>query len=175
MKKLLLIPFFFLLSATATFAHCPLCTAGILVAASGAAYMGVSKVVISLIVGALSVSIGWWIAKSIKKQYIPLQKPIIILASFLLTVIPIIPTLYQIYPLYISWYGGYGSLLNRTYIINISLITSIFGALIICITPWLSKKITELRKGKHIKYQTMLLTFLLLAIIGLIIQFLTVR
>lgn len=151
-------------------AHCPLCTAGAAVAAGGAVWLGVSKVVVSLFIGAFAVSMGFWFSNVLKKQYIPFQRLIIILASFLLTVIPILPIISSLSPLYISLTGDYGSLLNRTYLLNLSLFGSIFGGLIVCSTPSISNKITKLRKGKIIPFQGVILTFILLLIIGAIIQ-----
>lgn len=164
----------FFLELQSTLAHCPLCTVGIAAAAGGAAYLGVDKAVIALFVGAFAVSTGWWVARKIKKQLIPFQMAGIILLSFLLTTIPLLPLLDRIYPIYISVAGDYGSWLNRTYIINLSLISSILGGAAVGITPWLSAKLTGLRQGKKMPYQGVLLTLGILLITSIIIQQLTV-
>ncbi len=151
-------------------AHCPLCTAGAAVAAGGAVWLGVSKVVVSLFIGAFAVSMGFWFSNVLKKRYIPFQRPIIILASFLLTVVPILPIISSLSPLYISLVGNYGSLLNRTYLLDLSLFGSIFGGLIVCSTPSISSKITKLRNGRIIPFQGVILTFALLLTAGAITQ-----
>lgn len=166
--SLILLP---ILSIKGVLAHCPLCTAGAAVAVGGAAWLGVNKVVLSLFVGAFAVSMGWWIGKMIKKNYIPFQRTTLIILSFILTVIPLLPILNLHRPFPVGLFGNYGSIFNRTYMINLSLVGSFFGGFIVMISPKLSKRITELRKGKHINYQTIIVTFLLLIIIGVIVQF----
>lgn len=170
-KKFLGLPLFLALMQSA-YAHCPLCTVGAAAAAGGAAWLGVSKIVIGIFIGAFAVSIGWWVSNLIKKQYIPFQKPLIILFSFATTVFPLLGlnVMQSIYPVYVSLAGDYGSLLNRTYILNLFLIGSILGGLIVSITPWLSRKITIMRNGKMLPYQGILLTFLLLAASSAIIE-----
>lgn len=46
----------------ATFAHCPLCTIGAGAAAVGAAWLGVSYMVIGVFLGAFGLAIGLWTA-----------------------------------------------------------------------------------------------------------------
>ena len=170
MKKSLLFPFVSLFLIPRAFAHCPLCTAGAAIAAGGAMWLGVNATVIGLFVGAFAVSLGWWISRIIKKQYVPYQKWIIIIISFVTTVLPLLPIMTPLYPLYISIAGDYGSLLNRTYAVNLFLAGSVVGAGIVSLTPWLSAKLTKIRKGKQLPFQGIALTFVLLIIIGIIIQ-----
>lgn len=165
-KKLFALMFLPFLGMKSVLAHCPLCTAGAAVAVGGAAWLGVNKVVLSLFVGAFAISMGMWFARIIKKKYIPFQKTLIILASFLLTVIPILPIINLHRPLFLGFIGDYG----KTFAVNISLIGTMFGGLLVGISPRLSKKITKWR-GKHMNYQTIILTFLLLIIAGTIVQF----
>lgn len=167
-KILLLIPFLLLL-IKGVYAHCPLCTIGAAAAVGGAAWLGVNKVVIGLFIGAFAVSTGWWFSKLIKKQYIPGQKILIILFSFIATVVPLLSIISEIYPIYISLMGNYGSLLNRTYLVNLPLIGSIVGGAIVSSTPWLSSKITKLR-GKTYPFQGIILTFAIVAIVAIFIQ-----
>lgn len=165
---ILLSPFFFM--AQSVQAHCPLCTVGIAAAAGGAAYLGVDKSVIGLFVGAFAVSTGWWVANKIKKRYIPYQKPLLILISFLLTVFPLLPLLERIYPLFISFFGEYGSIFNRTYVFNLSLITSMVGGIVVSISPWLSKLISFLRNKKPFLFQGAVLTIVLLIFMAVLVQ-----
>ena len=165
---MLVFPLFVLIKSVE--AHCPLCTVGVAAAAGGAAWLGVSKVVIGLFVGAFAVSTGWWVSKLIKKEYIPHQRFWIIILSFVLTVIPIYPILSQVYPLFISWGGEYGSIFNRTYVLNLALVGTILGGGIVFITPWVSGKISSLRRGKIIPFQGVILTLSLLIILGIVLQ-----
>lgn len=166
-KLLFILPLFLIKNVQA---HCPLCTIGAATAAGGAAYLGVNNAIIGIFIGAFAVSMGFWISRLIKKQYIPFQSFLIILSSFLTTVIPLLPIVKSIYPVYISLAGSYGSLLNRTYIINLFLLGSVLGALTVSITPWLSNKITNYRHGRILPYQGVLLTLILLLITSVVIE-----
>ena len=171
MKKLLFLLFPFLLLVPSVLAHCPLCTIGAAAAAGGAAYFGVSQIIIGLFTGAFAVSIGWWISRLIKKKYIPLQRTAIVLFSFATTIFPLMPLLTDMKPYYLSWFGDYGSLFNRTYLINMFLVGSIIGGIVVCFTPWLSDKISKMRGNRTLPFQGTALTLIILAIISLIIQF----
>ena len=151
-------------------AHCPLCTIGAGAAAAGAVWLGVSKVVVALFLGAFAMSMGMWFARvlSKKRTYIPFQNPLVIIGVFLLTILPLIPIVKAIGPLHLSFIGTYG----KTYAVNYSLFSSIFGGLIVMSTPSLSKKITKLRKGKMLPFQGIILTLGLIIITGAIIQIL---
>ncbi len=164
--KLFLFPALFLVLIKQSFAHCPLCVMGAATLAVGASYLGVSKAVIGLFIGAFAIAIGWWVAKLIKKQFIPYQKTTIILVSFLTTIIPLMSYISGTYPIYISFIGQYGT----TYAVNLFLSGSIAGGLIVLIAPWLSGMITKLRNGKQISFQGISLTFILLAVLGAVIQ-----
>jgi hypothetical protein len=152
-------------------AHCPLCTVGAAAAAGGAMYLGVNTIVVGLFIGAFAVSTGWWISRALKKEYFSGQKWALIVLSFLLTIIPIMPLIPGITPLYISMMGDYGSLLNRTYLLNNFLLGSLVGGTIVSSTPWMSSKLTNLRKGKMLPFQRVILTLALLVVVGVIIQF----
>lgn len=171
MKKLLIALPITLLLVKVVQAHCPLCTVGAAAAAGGAAWLGVSEIVIGLFMGAFAVSIGWWMSRVIKRQLIPFQRPAIILFSFATTIIPLLSILGGIHPVYVSIGGDYGSWLNRTYLLNLFLIGSIIGGFVVTITPWLSSRITKIRSGKMIPYQGITLTFALLLIVAVVMQF----
>lgn len=162
---------FLLIFSSLASTHCPLCTAGAGAATVGAAYLGVAKPVLGLFIGALGVSMGWWFAKKIPKEYIPYQKEAVIIASFLSTIVPILPIIGKQNAFFIGLYGSYGSLLHNTYMYNMSLLTSVIGGLIVTFSPMISDRITELR-GKHIDYQGIIVTFSVLMVLGLGIQFL---
>lgn len=172
-KKILLsligFPFLVSLSKIA-YAHCPLCTAGIAVAAGGAAWLGVNSAVIGLFVGALAVSIGLWVSKVLPKKYVPRQHLWLAGTSFALTVFPLLPLMKGFIPFYVSVFGAYGSLLNRTYLINIFVVGCLAGAILVAMAPWLSAKITQLRKGKTLPFQGTILTLVMLVVLAVIIQ-----
>lgn len=157
----------FLLSVQTARAHCPLCTVGAVAAAGGAAVLGVNNAAIGVFIGAFAVSMGWWFGKAIKKRFIPYQKFALIVLSFVTTVLPIRPILSNIQPLYISWLGSYGT----TLAIDIFLMGSLLGGIIVSITPSISKSITVLRKGKIVPFQGVILTLGLLLGVGTIVQF----
>lgn len=151
-------------------AHCPLCTIGAVAAAGSAAWLGVHTIVIGLFIGAFAISLGFWISKSVKKKYFPYQNLVIILLLFVTTIIPLLPLINDVTSINVWITGGYGSLLNRTYLINSFFLGSLLGGILVPSTPLLSKKITRLRKGKILPFQGTILTLLLLIVLGVIIQ-----
>ena len=82
------------------------------------------------------------------------------------------PIFSQVRGWHISLFGGYGTLFNRTYLINLSLFSGFLGGIIVFISPFLSKKITNLRGGKLIHFQGIFITLLLLLIAGGVVQLL---
>ena len=172
MKLLRIVPAItlFLLFVKNTVAHCPLCTVGAAAAAGGALWLGVEKAVVGLFLGAFAASMGWWLSRLVKKQYVPFQTPGLVLLSFVLTIVPLFPVITQIYPLYISMAGEYGSWLNRTYVLNLSLFTSIMGGTIVSLTPWLSRNLSRLRRGRMVPFQGIILTLGILVVTGIILQ-----
>ena len=147
-------------------AHCPLCTIGAGAAAAGAIWLGVSKVVVAMFIGAFAMSMGMWFSKKPKKRYIPFQKTLIISIIFLTTVIPLMPMFEAIGPLYLSFIGNYGT----TFAFDYSIISSLLGGVIVFVSPPLNEKIKQKRNGKGIPFQGMLITFTTLFIFGGIIQ-----
>ncbi len=148
--------------AERTIAHCPLCTVGAAAAAGGAVYLGVSKVVVGLFIGAFAASTGFWMEKKLPKRYIPYQKTVIVLAALLLTLLPILPVITKNYPLYLSGIGSYG----RTYVVNVPLLTGLLGGVLVSLTPSCSRKITLWRQGKTVPFQGVILTLILLLLTG---------
>ncbi len=171
-KKLLfgvLFAFPILLFLTETVsAHCPLCTIGAGAAAAGAVWLGVSKVVVALFLGAFSMSMGMWFARFLtkKKKFFRFQYEVLFVGIFLLTLLPLIPIVKAVGPLYLSFIGDYGA----TYVLNYSLVSGLFGGVITFASPKINKKIKEKRNGKGIRFQGILITFLLLGVAATIIQ-----
>lgn len=159
-----------LLFPAAALAHCPLCTAGAGLVAIGAYWLGVNGLTIGLLLGAFAVALGLWIARLIKKKYVPQQDNLIGIFSWLTTLLPLKMLLSDYTSIYINWSGSYGSLLNRTYPINLFLVGGIIGAVVIYSAPFLSRTITE-RRGKMMPYQGVAMTLALLIVMSLITQF----
>lgn len=153
-------------------AHCPLCTAGAGVLAVGAASLGVSSVVVGILIGAFGLALSLWLAGLVKKRYFRYQKSTLTLAIFLITVVPIMPLVQDYAPFYVALLGEYGTLLHNTYTINLYLLGSTLGALVVASTPHISRFITNVR-GKQIPYQGLSITFLLLILGSLIAQLLS--
>jgi hypothetical protein len=151
-------------------AHCPLCTITAGAAAAGGVYLGVNKLIIGLLIGAFAMSMGMWFSRIVKKRYIPFQKTLIIAIIFFITVLPLLPIFSKVTGFGVDLFGDYGTLLNRTYVVDQSLLISLFGGLIVFISPILNKKIKE-KTNKSIPFQGIILTFLILIIASLIIQF----
>lgn len=162
--------FIFSILAFPVLAHCPLCTVGAAFVAGGAAVFGVHRMVIGVFIGAFAASMGVWFGRAIKKKIMPFQKTAIVLTSYFLTVLPMWPLLKDAHPLLLNFAGEYGSLLNRTYMVDYFIIGSVIGFFIVIIAPFLSERITSMRKGNHIPYQGTALTFLLLIITGILLQ-----
>ena len=169
-KLILLFLFFIIFSIKFVSAHCPLCTITAGAAAAGGVWLGVSKVVIGLLIGAFAMSMGMWFSRIPKKKYIPFQKTLIITIIFLITVLPLLPIFSNVVGLGVNLFGDYGTLLNRTYVVDQSLLSSFLGGLIVFISPILNRKIKE-KTSKSIPFQGIILTFLILIIASLIIHF----
>lgn len=159
------------LKPVAALAHCPLCTVGAGVLAIGANAIGVRHSVVGIFIAAFAVALGLWIHRLLNKQYIKYQEYILVALSFGLTVLPLRGLLSGYTSIYIDWMGNYGSLLNRTYLIDKFLVGSFVGAIILLIAPFLSSYITKLRLGKKISRQNLFVTFSLLLIVAILFQF----
>src|SRR3989338_7507256 len=105
-------------AAPIAYAHCPLCTAAVGAAAVSAKYYGMDMSIIGLMIGAFGISTGLWIGLKVKKQFFMLQLPVIVILSFLLTVIPLLALNedYVYFPLLL--FGSAGTLLNKVYWVN---------------------------------------------------------
>jgi len=162
----------FLLGPSQVFAHCPLCTVGAGAAALGASWLGVDNAAVGMFLGAFAFALGWWIGKLLKRRYIKYQNFFLALFSYIATVLPLKGMFsgYTSFNLYLG--GEYGSLLNRTYLINKFLVGSLLGAFLVLVAPFLSRQFSKLNKGKLFPFQGTIITFLLLVLAFVIIQFL---
>lgn len=156
--------------STPVYAHCPLCTGGAAAAAGAAALLGVRYGAIGVFIGAFATAMSLWFPRLVKKQYIPHQNKILFAVIYLSTVLPLYPFMKDYYSVFISLSGDYGSLLYRTYLINWFLVGLPLGSAIMWYSPALSRKISQLRDGKMIRYQGLILTFALLILAGIVMQ-----
>lgn len=72
------------------FAHCPLCTVGIVGGLTLTRWLGIDDIYSGIWIGALVGSISFWFGNSLKKKYLPYQEYLIFLILFLLTIMPFI-------------------------------------------------------------------------------------
>lgn len=167
-----------LLSLTAVFlgmpmpalAHCPLCTLGAGAAAVTARFLGAGTATIGIFLGAFSVALGSWMAAVIKRQFIPFQLEALAVLSFIGTILPLKPLFREDIPVPIFWLGDYGSILNRTYIFDIFLVSAIIGGLMMLFSKTISGWVSSLLKGPRIPYQGLAITFLSLIISATILE-----
>lgn len=160
------------LAIPAASAHCPLCTIGAGAVALGAVSLGLSTFSVGVFIGAFGLALGLWFGRLIaeKRYYWRYQTPTIGIISFLITVLPLEGLFYDAASIYISMNGDYGSLLNRTYYIDKFLAGSIIGAIILFISPAVSRILTRMRKGKMVPYQGIALTLVILILASAIFE-----
>jgi hypothetical protein len=90
---LLLLPFI-------TFAHCPLCVGGVLVLTFLGYEIGVKKIVLGFLTGALAVAFAEWMNRLIKRKIFKGQDFLIIALTFILTYLPVKNYIFNYYSLY---------------------------------------------------------------------------
>lgn len=128
LKQFLIAAFLMVFAALPVHAHCPLCTAAVGASAVTAKYFGVETSIIGVLIGAFGISSGLWIALNLKK-YVKFQTALIVMGSFLLTVLPLTAAMPDsaYFPVLIA--GSPGTLLNKVYWVNEMLIGSMLGAI----------------------------------------------
>lgn len=156
------------------FAHCPLCTAGAGIGAILAKEIGFSSSAIGVFIGAFSVALGWWLANSLRKRiHFRFLTSASVLLSFFTIFLPLRSYFYETNSFYLNLFGHYGSHLNRTYVYDSFLLGGILGALLIFLAPIISRQVTKVI-GRTLPFQGLLITFLLLIISALLLQWLSV-
>ena len=160
-KKLLLIPLFILILLENTMAHCPLCTGAAVAGVAGARYLGLDVSLVGIFTGAFAISLALWINRK-SKIYFRYQKQIVIILSFLLTIIPVIYSIKDTIYIPLFLYGGYGSLLNRIYSINKFLLGSVIGGIITLFAYYIHTNIKIKYNRILFPYQGIVLTMALL-------------
>ena len=167
MKKVF-VPLIWLVSifaaAVPAAAHCPLCVVGAGAAAAGAAYLGVKHVVIGLFLGAFSFAFGWWLAKEIRFPPRPWRFWFWTLSSFFFTIWPLKGK-------FAAWNSLYFPRWDWVYLYNGFTWAAVLGALIVLVSPFLSRKLKEKIGRRLVPFQTLLITFTLLFLLALWWQF----
>ena len=173
MKKLLMLTFvtvFTFLSPVKVHAHCPLCTGGAGAAAVVAAYFGVTYGAISVFLGGFSIALALWLAHKPKKQYLKHQSALLFWVIYLSTISPLYGAFKGDYTSkYVSLGGDYGSVTNRTYLIDLFVIGAVLGSVIVYASPRLSQALTA-KRGKNFRFQGLLINFALLLLGGVLMQ-----
>lgn len=126
-------------------AHCPLCVGALGAAAASATYFGLDGSVVGAFAGAMGASTGVWIARKIKRKYIPGQNALIILGSYISMVLALfaIDTGIVYIPIFLA--GTPGALLNKAYFVSKGLLGSFIGAPIAYFSWILHEKIKTVR------------------------------
>ncbi len=145
-------------------AHCPLCTAAIGGAVLGAEYFGLGAGIAGLFVGAFAISTGLWLAGKIKTQYFPFQTPLLVLASFLLTVIPLQYLSSQTFFFPALWFGTSGSAFNQVYFLNKLLVGSVLGAVLSLLALRLHRLLKAWKGRVFFPFQGVVLTLAVLLV-----------
>lgn len=151
-------------------AHCPLCVGGAGAAAGIAALFGVTYGSIGVFIGAFAAAMSLWIPRMVRKKYFPHQDKILFAIFYVTTILPLMPFLKDYTSIFVSISGDYGSPLNTTYLIDLFTVGVLIGTIIMFISPQLSRQFTTLRKGRMIRFQGMIITFLTLLVAAIIMQ-----
>jgi hypothetical protein len=158
---LFLIILLFIIFSIPVYAHCPLCTAAVGVAAGTASYYGMDVSIIGIFIGAFAISTGLWVALKTKKEYVRFQKHLIVGSSFLLTVIPMIGVL----PLTMQL-----PFFPDTYV-NKMIFGAIFGAIASFLALYAHNYIKKIKGKALFPFQGIAITILFLVINSIIFYF----
>jgi len=150
-------------------AHCPLCTAGAIAAGGIAAWLGVGELTVGVFIGAAALLLGWWLAKQIKREFIPFQLVLVTAFVFLTTILPTMPFMPMISYVYIPWLGEYGSV----YAMNSFLLGSLIGAAVVLAAPFANRFLNRARGGAAFPYQGMVVTLSLLVVVAIVVELVT--
>ncbi|MBI4439706.1 hypothetical protein HY638_01930 [Candidatus Woesearchaeota archaeon] len=171
-KPIIAMLFSFIALIPLAHAHCPLCTAAVGAAAVSANYYGLDISIIGIFVGAFAISTGLWVARMLKKEYIKYQTQIIVLLSFLLTVIPLLSINKESIYIPLLLAGEAGSVLNKVYFVNKLFVGSLFGAILSFGALWIHFKLKEVKGRVLFPFQGIVITLAMLALGSLGIYFL---
>ncbi len=147
------------------FAHCPLCVGGVIILTFLGYEIGVKRIVLGFLTGALAVAFAEWINRLIKRKLFKGQGFLIITLTFILTYLPVKSYIFNYYSLYLTNLG-----INTPILIDKSLIAGLLGGILVYVAPFISRWITQ-KRGKTILFQRIIVTLILLIIFALILQF----
>lgn len=167
-KKILLAVPIALIFPVIARAHCPLCTAGAGFLAILAASLGVPSLVISTLLGGFALAFGLWLKKIIKKKYFRWQDLVVTWLVFFSTVLPLWPILKDYKALYLPFLGidKYAT----TIPVDLYLVGVVLGAVILSISPYLSRGASRLFGRQIVPFQGIIITMLLLVAIPLLVD-----
>ncbi len=153
-------------------AHCPLCTGAVIAGAAGAKYLGFDAIIVGIFVGGAAFSLGVWMSRLIKKHYLPFQSLLIIIITFLLTVLPASAAISDTLYLPVQLPGYIGSIFNNIYSLNRILFGNIIGGVITLFSYKAHLAIKKLKGKVLLPFQGIVLTVLALVITSIITQLL---
>lgn len=149
-------------------AHCPLCTAGAGILAVIAVSLGVPGIIIASLIGGFALALGLWMKNVIKKKYFPHQDLVVTWLIYLSTVLPLWPILKDFKALYIPFLGI--DKYAETIPVDLFLVGVIVGAIVLIVSPYLSRQITKLAKKQIIPFQGIIISITLLVVVPLLID-----
>lgn len=142
----------FLFSLPQAYAHCPICAIAVGEGVILARFWGLNDIIVGIWVGAFVVSMGLWIHKLLKKNYIPLQEYVITILSFAATAIPFYFAGLIGNPMFVKW--GMDMLL-------LGMIVGTVGTVV----GYEISKLIKAKRGKTlIPFQTIIFTITILVI-----------
>lgn len=153
-----------------TYAHCPLCVGGAGAAAGIAAVFGVTYGAIGVFIGAFSVAMALWVPRFIRKKYFPYQDKIVAALVYTTTLIPLLSPFQDYTSVYVDMGGEYGTITNQTHLIDLFIVGAIVGTAIVLVAPYISRQITAWRAGRLLRFQGLLITFTLLTVAAVGVQ-----
>ncbi|MDH3468933.1 MAG: hypothetical protein OES26_24110 [Gammaproteobacteria bacterium] len=121
---------------------------------------------VGIFLGAFAVALGIWIARLIKKQYVPRQKTVLAIFSFVTTIFPLRTALADYTSVYLPFWGEYGA----TFVINLFVVGATVGGVLILLSPYLSRKLALARGGKMFPFQGMAITLVVLITAAFVIE-----
>lgn len=150
----------------AVHAHCPLCTAAVGTAAVTARYFGLDASIIGVFIGAFGASTGLWVALKLKKR-IMFQTPLIVLASFLLTALPLLAVVPDTFYFPLLATGDAGTALNKVYWVNKLFFGSVLGLAATTAAFIMHRRIKEVRGKVLFPFQGIAITVAVLLVLSL--------
>jgi AAA+ ATPase superfamily predicted ATPase len=121
--------------------------------------IGVKRIVLGFLIGALAVAFGEWLNRLIKRKFFKGQDFLIIALTFILTYLPVKNHIFNYCFLYFPNLGVHTPIL-----INKSLLSEIFGGFLVYIAPFISRWISR-KRDRTILFQIIIVILILLIIL----------